>query len=152
MKIPKTIEENLFILDTGKAEESNEELENFVGKLYNTYTKKTESIFNEIEKTTKRLVVAMAKEDKNFFKENIKRHERLLEDLGVVSEFTKRVIKDIEQFDETKIIGNGGRKNRSGFLLSYCENEQELKKIIGKYKLSYFPFRQSVKGLEEKTI
>lgn len=144
MKIPKGIEEHLFLINTGKANESNEELENYVGKLYNTNTKKTESIFQDIEKATKRFLVSMIKEDKEFFKRCIIEHGHLLEELGVVSRLTQRIVRDIEEFGGAKIIGNR-------FLLSYCENEQHLKKIINKYRLTYFPFKQSAIGLEEIT-
>lgn len=152
MKISKGIEEHLFLIDTGKADESNEELENFVGKLYNTNTKKAESIFQDIEKTTKRFLVSMIKEDKEFFKRCIIEHEHLLEDLGVVSRLTQHIIRNIEEFGAAKIIGNGGRRNKSGFLLGYFENEQHVKKIANKYRLTYFPFKQSAIGLEEKII
>lgn len=152
MRIPKGVEQFLFFVDTGKAVESDEELENFVGKSYNADTKKIETIFQQIEKTVKRMVVSIAKEDRIFFKESIKQSERSLEDLGVVSGFTKRVVRDIEEFGTAKIIGNGGRKNRSGYLLVYAEKEAELKKIINRYKLSYFPLRQSAKGLAAQMV
>ena len=145
VKIPKIIEEHLFFIDTGKVNKSYEELENYIGRLYNTDTKKTEFIFNEIEKVTKRLVIAIVKEDTGFFKKSIKQLEQLLENLGIVCEFTKYVIRDIEEFGVAKIIGNG-------FLFVYSEDVDKLKKLVEKYNLSYFKFQQSVKGLVQRII
>ncbi|MBI3366202.1 hypothetical protein HY041_01065 [Candidatus Roizmanbacteria bacterium] len=150
MKFPDVIERRLFFVDTGESEESIQDLENFVSNGYNSNTKKIESIFQEMEKTVKRLVVSIAKEDYRFFQECIKQAEQLLEDLDIVSAFTKKVIRDIDQFGRAKVVGKGGRKNRSGYLLVCSEDERRLKEIINRYKLSYFKFNQSQKGLTQK--
>jgi len=152
IRIPDVIEKHLFFVDTGKAEESDGELENLVGKAFNVSTKRTEAIFQEMEKTTKRLTVSIAKEDGSFFKECLKLNEGLLEKLGVVSGYTRKIIRNLEQIGSAKIIGNGGKKKKSGFLLVYSKDENELKKITNTYNISYFPFHQSAKGLVRNTL
>lgn len=136
MKIPKAIEKKLFVIDTGKQNKPSEELK---------YTKKTESIYNEMEKVTKRLVISIAKEDTDFFRESITRYEELLEDLGVVPQFIKRIIRNLEEFGGAKTIGDR-------YLLAYVEDEDKLKKLVEKYHVSYVKFHQSVKGLFYETI
>src|SRR3989344_6370112 len=70
-KIPKKIEENFYLIDSGKPAESTGEMVEKVGKFYNQRPQFVEEVLNDIEKTTKRMVVSIIKADVVFFSKSI---------------------------------------------------------------------------------
>lgn len=149
-KIPKKIEENLYLIDSGKPFESTGEMVELVGESYNKKPDFIEEVFNDIEKTTKRMVVSIIKEDVDFFAKTIVDNQVLLEMLGVVSKKTKKLLKDLEKFGVGKVTGAGGRKEGSGFILFYSSKPKELEKYCERKKISYLKFKQSLKGLKNE--
>lgn len=126
MRIPKPIEKNLFVVDTGLEDKTN--------------IKFNEKIINEIEKITKRFVISIAKEDADFFHQCIYEEERAYEHLGIVPERMRKLIEQIDTF--------GAAKKISRFLLVFTRNENKLKGVVKKNKLAYIPFRQATTGLQ----
>lgn len=141
IKIPKKFTDNLVLIDTGKPDETTGEMVREVGKLYNTKTGETESILNKIEKTTKRIIVSLMKEDAQFFKDNIRENEILLEQLAVVSPKTNKLLTRLTKNGVGKITGAGGYKNASGYILFYCDDVSTLKDV------AHEPFIPSYLGL-----
>jgi len=115
------------LIDSGKPIETTGEMVQSVGILYNKESKKTEKVMNDIEKITRRIVVSFMKEDASFLKENIQHNQKLLEQIGVVSEKTKRLLLDLKRYGVGKITGGGGRKESSGYVLFWSEKEKNLK-------------------------
>ncbi len=146
-KIPKNIEENLFLIDSGAPEEKTAEMVNLVGKLYNKQTAKVEKTFLEIEKTTKRIVVSIIKEDPIFFKDSLSTNEKYLETLEVVSKKTKQLLDDLSMFGLGKITGAGGKKVGSGYILFFANKKRELIDFLIKSKINFYKFRQDFNGL-----
>ena len=144
IKFPKNIIEHLVLIDTGKPEESSGEIIQTVGKLFNAKGSNTELIMNEIEKTTKRLVVSIMKEDGILFKDAIVQNELLLEAIQIVSQSTKKLLKTLSNKGVGKVTGAGGYKGASGYILFYCDNERVLDGII------HEPFIPSYKGLTKE--
>src|SRR3989344_3382835 len=82
-KIPKKMEENLYLIDSGKPKETTGYMvHNVVGGKYNKSRRLVEEILNDIEKITKRMVVSIIKEDVDFFTKSLIDNQILLEMLG----------------------------------------------------------------------
>ena len=142
-KIPKIIEEKLFLIDSGKPKETTGEMVDFVR------TKAVEKILDEIETTTKKLEESIVKENIDLFKECLTNNENLLEKLEVVSEKTKKLLADLSGFGFGKITGAGGRKTDSGFILFLTEDKEKLVKFLKRKKIDYYQFVQDYQGLKK---
>jgi len=147
-KLPKKFEDNLFLINSGKAMETTGDMVDRMGKLYNAKPEKTEKILNEIEKITKRMVVSVIKEDDVYFKKNISDNEILLEKLGVVSTRAIKLLKQLSSYGAGKMTGAGGIKQGSGFLIFYADKPQELIDFLNKQKITFYKFRQNQTGLQ----
>lgn len=148
-KLPPQIEEHLYLIDTGKPKESTADMVNHVGTLYNHDTPRVEALMQGIEKITKRLVVSVIKEDREFFRKCIAENNELLRELGVVSAKAAALIKSLKPYGEGKITGAGGIKNGSGFVLFFSHNNTELEKNLRERKLSFIKFTQDLKGVRK---
>ncbi len=148
-KIPKNIEERLYLVDTGKPVESTREMVEKVGRLLNEKPKSTRQIFSEIERITKQMVVAIVKEDLNFFAQAVKKNEELLEKLGVVSKFALKKLLPLKESGVFKITGAGGEKGPVGFVL-FVDLKGKAEEALDKAGFSYFKFKFDDKGLLEE--
>ena len=147
VKLPKKFIDSLVLIDTGKPLETTGEMVQKVGQLFNTKGGKTEYIMNDIEKTTKRLIVSIMKEDVLYFKENIKHNEDLLEQIGVVSSSTKKLLAKLNTIGVGKITGGGGYKDSSGYILFFHEDIKALRKLLLGMTVSAIPLVPSYTGL-----
>lgn len=147
IKISKHFIDSLLLIDTGKPSETTGEMVQNVGALFNKESEKTEQILSDIEKTTKRIIVSIMKEDALFFKENIRRNELLLEQIGVVSDRTKKLLLQLKKVGVGKVTGGGGKKDASGYVLFFCDDMKKCKKILDEKSISHMPFIPSYKGL-----
>lgn len=148
-KIPKEIAENLFLIDSGRPSETTADMVQQVGKLYNNKSKFVENIFQKIERTTKRMVVSLMKEDAEFIKETMVENESLLEKIGVVSPSTRELIETLKPFGVGKITGAGGKKDGSGYLLYYAAEKIKLEKYLQEKNIFYLPFNPSQEGVKK---
>lgn len=140
-KIPKNIEEKLFLIDSGKPKETTGEMVNFVG------TQDVVNIFDDIEATTNKFQETMEKENINLFKQCLFDNERLLEKIGVVSENTKILLEELSKFGVGKVTGAGGRKTNSGYILFFTENKKELVNFLRSNKINFYKFVPDYFGL-----
>lgn len=91
---------------------------------------KRDRIFSSIEKCTKQLVIAIHDEDFSLLKSAIFQNEHLLEELGVVSKSTQKLIASIEKVGGVaKISGAGGIKKGSGMVLGVLDDPKEVAAI-----------------------
>lgn len=148
IKIPKNISENLLLIDSGMPTESTLEMVQMVGDLYNKKVSFTEKALLQIEKITKRMVVSLVKEDKEFFKQTIIDNEKLLEKIGVVSDSTRKLLKTLQPFGVGKITGGGGQKTGSGFILFYTDRKSVMESYLKKKKINYLLFVPSFEGVK----
>jgi hydroxymethylglutaryl-CoA synthase len=146
-KIPKKIEDNLYLIDSGKAIESTADMVLGVGKLYNKKPKFIEEILSGVEKVTKRMTVAIIKKDQDFLAKSILENEIYLELFGIVSKKTKQLIDELVNYGIGKVTGAGGKKSGSGYILFYSQNEQKLKGFLKQKGLNYYKFKQDYQGL-----
>ncbi len=147
IKIPVKFIESLVLIDTGKPVESTGEMVQAVGILFNKENIKMERKLYDMEKTTKRIIVSIMKEDLQFFKENLLKNELLLEQIGVVSDKTKHLLSQLKKYGGGKVTGGGGNQAASGFVLFLCEDMGGCKKIVEDNSLSFIPFVPSYTGL-----
>ncbi len=147
-KISENIHSHLYLIDTGKPTESTAEMVAQVGKNYNQDPKKMERLFNQMEKITKRMVVAIVKEDPKLFSECIAENETILEEIGIVSDRAEKLIEDLNQFGKGKITGAGGKTDGSGFILFIAQDEDGMKDYLKERNIMYYKFTQDFEGLK----
>ncbi|KKP60191.1 MAG: Mevalonate kinase [Candidatus Roizmanbacteria bacterium GW2011_GWC2_34_23] len=140
-KVPKNIEEKLFLIDSGKPKETTKEMVNFVA------TQNVANIFEKIEITTKAIIESIKSENIDAFKKGLADNEKLLEDLGVVSDKTKKLLSSLSKFGVGKVTGAGGRKDGSGFILFFADDSKKLIKYLSKIKILFYKFIPDNKGL-----
>ena len=121
-----------------------------VGRLYNLKPQFVEEILNDIEKTTKRMVVSIIKEDAEFFAKTIIDNQVLLDMLGVASSKAKKLLKSLEKFGVGKVTGGGGKKTGSGYLLFYTNKKEQLEKYLKNKDINFYKFKQDFRGLHRE--
>lgn len=150
IKIPQKIENKLFLVDTGEPEETEVEMNMIIGASYKKNPRAAETIFNEMEKCTKRIVISFMKEDASFFQDTMAKSQKLLEMLGVVSDRTKKIMKDISPYAVSKVLGLGGVKKGSGLLLCYVDDKKKFNHSLKKNQLVFYPLQQSLQGVKRE--
>lgn len=148
-KIPKKIEDCLYLIDSGQPEESTSKMVAYVKEKYNKQPNVVEEVFNQIEKTTKRMVVSIIKKDESLFIDSLLNNQSYLEVLDVVSKKTKKLLQDLANFGIGKITGAGGRKKGSGFILFYAKKKNQLEDYLRKKKINFFKFKQDYQGVKK---
>ena len=151
-KIPKNIEENLYLIDSGKPVESTKEMVSYVGKNYNANPKKMDQTLQGIEKITKRMVVSIVKEDISMFKQSIEENNDLLGELGIVSAHTKQFIDELKPYGAGKVTGAGGIQKGSGFILFYADDIEKLTEFLSAKKIEIRKFKQNYTGVIKRYV
>ncbi|MEI6532361.1 MAG: mevalonate kinase [Candidatus Roizmanbacteria bacterium] len=147
-KIPNNIEQKLFLIDSGKSVESTLEMVQLVGRRYNEDPERMEKIMYSIEKFTKRLVISIVKEDVVLFESTLKDIQNKLEEMGVVSDKTKKIIQLLNTFGTGKVTGAGGVIDGSGFVLFFTTDQEGLIQFLNEQKIPYYQFKQDTRGVE----
>lgn len=148
-KIPSAIQDRLVLIDSGKPVESTTHMIRHLGKRYNTDPKGMEKALNFVEKTTRRMVVSIMKEDAGMFGQSIKDNGKALVDVGIVSKQAQKLISSLSSYGVGKVTGAGGIKKGSGliiFFLNQSSSIQDLKKE----GIKIIPFMQSHEGLKKE--
>ena len=137
-RITKNIEKNLLLIDSGKPKETTGEMVKLVKSVGSV--KSVKIILNQIEIETKKILGAIEKENVDQFRNSVVANEKLLEDLGVVSDETIKLLNDLSKFGVGKVTGAGGKKTGSGFILFYAEDRQKLIKYLNIKKIIFYKF------------
>ena len=157
-KISKNIEKNLLLIDSGKPEETTGEMVKLViGRQIELdeircnrmkSVNPTETIFDRIEIETNKILNSIEKENVDQFKNSLFVNEKLLEELGIVSDRTKKLLKELSKFGVGKVTGAGGKKTGSGFILFYTDQIDKLINYLIKRKIIYHKFIPDNIGLK----
>lgn len=142
-KIPKKIEEKLFLIDSGKPKETTGEMVSLVR------AKISQEILNEIAMSTKKLEESIERKNVNLFQECLVDNEKMLEKLEVVSIKTKKLIAALTKFGVGKVTGAGGYKTNSGYIFFYADKKEKLLNYLNKKKISYNKFAVDNTGLKK---
>jgi len=149
-KIPKNFP--LFLIDSKKPKEKTKEMVQMVYKKYQKNNNSLlESIFSDMEKVTKKMVLAIKEKNKFLFQQSLLDNEIFLEILGVVSSKTKKFLQRLSSFGVGKITGAGGKEEGSGFILFFAEKEKQLIDFLKKEKINFFKLSLDNKGVYEQS-
>ncbi len=141
---------SIYLIYSGKPEESTGEMIKTVKDFILRSPKEAEKIFKETEKITRNFLRFLSGEELNFGG-LITRNERLLEQLGVVSVKTKRLIQKIESIGgSAKISGAGGIKTNSGIILAYHAQPEILTDFAKQEKLEILEAKLGERGIKSE--
>lgn len=150
---PKKQAKNFVAIHTGNPAESTGEMVSAVRNLYQKKPEFIESILSSQEKLTRKLLSAIRDSDDTLMIRIIRAGEKNLESLGVVSEFSKSIIREIERKGgAAKICGAGGKQKSSGVVLAYHKNPELLNDIAKHYSFSFEPIVLGAEGIREEII
>jgi mevalonate kinase len=148
---PKNLADKFVTIFTGKPDETTGELVAHVREQYNIHRHKIKEILDSQEELTRGLVAALQTQDIEGIKQIIKAGEANLEAMGVVSDSTKQIIRDIEVASgAAKICGAGGRAGASGIVLAFHEDGKALQDLLKYHNLSYSPVNLGEEGIREE--
>jgi len=147
-KIPEKIVQNFLIIDSGKPIESSGEMVGLVRKLYKEDQQKVETFLDSQGELVQDLAHALEEGDSKKMMEIITMGEKNLEDLGVVSEYVKQIIREIENSGGVaKMCGGGGKTHGTGVLLSYHPDLSVLQEVVSTLNLPYFQVELGGRGV-----
>ncbi len=124
LDLSEEVKQNFFLLDTGKPEETTGEMVGLVKKFIDQNPRKAKKIFDEQEALAKDLLFAL-QHNTDAVLEIIKKGEKNLENLGVVSSSVKKIIRAIEKAGgAAKMSGGGGKTKGTGMLIGYLKDHE----------------------------
>lgn len=147
-KLPEAIESKLFLIDTGKPLESTAEMVKQVSLFYNGNPAEADEILYKIEKTTKRMVVSVIKEDIEGFRKAIEENHNYLVQLGVVSQNAINLLSDLKEYGVGKITGAGGKKHGAGFILFLSVDPEKTQLFLQEKRIPFISFIQDFHGVQ----
>lgn len=151
MKMSEDITKNFYIINTGTPTESTGEMVSNVRKLVEENELLTKEIFDRQEELVKDLRLAIEKNIPRQIPGIIKRGEENLEKIGVVSDYVKKIIRDIEESGgAAKICGAGGTTKSTGIILIYATDLKKLKEVLKSHQLDPSQLTLGVEGLREE--
>jgi mevalonate kinase len=147
-RVSKNIEKNLLLIDSGKPEETTGEMVKSVESVESVKSvESVRSVIDRIEIETNNILNSIEKENVDQFRNSVVANEKLLEDLGVVSDETIKLLNDLSKFGVGKVTGAGGKKTGSGFILFYTNNKEKLIDYLNDKKIKYYKFMPDSQGL-----
>jgi mevalonate kinase len=145
---PKRNFPKIYLLNTGKPDETTREMVEFVADRYRTRKSYYDIVFRKMELVTRSFLEFLIGDQKIDFGSLIKENEKLLEELGVTSDSTKKIIRRIENIGGVaKISGAGGRKDKSGIVIVYHKNPVKLLNFAKKNNLDLFSVKMGEEGV-----
>ena len=137
------------LIDSGKPVESTGEMVAALRQKYQISNIKYQKIFKKAGDTTAKFIKWLAKMNSDNLRNLILENEKLLEELGVVGNKAKKIIRLIEKNNgAAKICGAGGIKEGSGMILSYHQDLDKLKQVLAENRLSYLDIKLGEKGVK----
>lgn len=149
--LSKKLAGNFTIIHTGTPNETTGEMVSFVRASYKKDPLEIGAIFDGQEKLTRDLLPAIKNEDESELIRIIREGENNLEKLGVVSEFVKGIIREIEKAGgAAKICGGGGKTKGTGIVLAHHKSPSVLNKIALRFRLESSKITLGEEGLKEE--
>lgn len=135
--LPENVSGNFYIINTGTPAETTGEMVSLVRALVEKQSKFANAILNDQENLVHDLLTALEKSEHDEIVEIIRKGETNLERLGVVSDYSKKIIRDIEKSGgAAKICGAGGKTKSTGIILIYHQNFKKLKNMLKSHQLN----------------
>ncbi|MEI8232367.1 MAG: mevalonate kinase [bacterium] len=132
----KKILKKIWLIDSGKPDETTGEMVQMVKEKYND-NKKLGEVFEKIGGICIQLQKDL--EDDHFTPEWITENERLLEQLSIVGNKAQSIIDQIEMIGgHAKVCGAGGVRSGSGVILAYHQDDLKFEEWLINKKYAYF--------------
>ncbi len=147
-KIPDSVSNNFFILNTGTPVETTGEMVGYVRKLYQEHPEIVEAFLREQERLTRELVSVLGAGNEKELIRIIREGEKNLEWIGVVSNLSKEIIREIEvKGGAAKICGGGGKEKGTGVLLVYHKDPSVIHEIAKAKNVSCLQAKLGAEGV-----
>jgi len=146
---------NFSLINTGKPGNTTKETVEYVKLRVKSEEVKMKSLFDTNEIQTKRIAVALKENDELALMDAIQIGENTLEEMGVVSDEVKPLIRKIEDSGGTaKILGGGSLTGNVGFVLAYHKDTEKLSSIVSPFGYIIDPVTLGADGvrLENKQL
>jgi mevalonate kinase len=128
----------LILVNTGRPKESTREMVMMVSERFKKEPKRTGSIMREIEKISTAFLHYLTVNNSINLSDLIKQNERYLEELSVVSDATKFLLREIENIGGAgKICGAGGKLEDSGLVLIYHPDDNKIASFLKKQNIKF---------------
>lgn len=145
---PQKLAKNFLAIHTGTPIESTGEMVSAVRNLYKKNTEFIDGILSSQEKLTRELLTAIKNGNDTLMIYIIRKGEKNLQTMGVVSEFTSSIIRIIEENGgAAKICGGGGKTRGTGILLAYHRNGKVVERIADNFNCPCFKIAVGEEGL-----
>jgi mevalonate kinase len=147
LSIPKNLN-HFLLINTGRPKENTGQMVALVREKFTHQTEKYNELFNINEQQVDLITEALKKGNEKALIDAIQKGEQTLEDMGVVSEKVKPLIRDIEKNrGAAKILGGGGISEGVGFLLCYYNDIKSIKSTVSTYGYSVQNIRLGEEGV-----
>lgn len=148
---PQKLAKNFVAIHTGTPVESTGEMVSAVRALYKKNSEFVDKILSSQEKLIRELLSAIKNGDDTLMIRIIRAGEKNLENLGVVSNSAKLLIRSIEEIGgAAKICGAGGKLKGSGMVLAYCLNKEKIEKLVALNRFWYNDLSLGAEGLRRE--
>ena len=149
--IPSDLAKKFTLINTGKPSESTGEMVSLVRTLKETDPTIVDAFLQEQERLTRDLIGVVKNSNEKEFIRVIREGEKNLERIGVVSDYVKPLIREIEfAGGAAKICGAGGKTKATGIILAYSPETAIVEKIATSHNFSYFSQQLGVDGIKEE--
>lgn len=144
---------NFLVIQTGRPVESTGEMVSAVRQKIQSVSRRThykfQKIIQRMGRVTEKFIRIFKKADFSQLKQLILENEKLLEQLGVVSGRTKKLIKELENLGvAAKICGAGGIKENSGVVLALVDHKDDIDQLLAKREIENFKIKINQRGVK----
>jgi len=131
--------DNFVLINSGQAQETTKEMVELVAKDLSKNTN-SHKIIKKIGRVSQKIINDLKNDQ--FNDQLIKKNQKLLEELGVVGQKARKIVKLIENIGGVaKVTGAGGVKDGSGLLLAYHSNKEALMNLANLQQLEVLPIK-----------
>jgi mevalonate kinase len=146
----KELEEQMYLIDTGKIQETNQEILEYVKLKTEGNPARFKKILNDIAKITRTLVLGLYENRQKLFLDALFRNEKENKKISSLNPKSKSILEQISNFGFAKILQPGGHSHGSGFCLFVCQKKSKsLESYLLNHNILYFKLKSSKKGLEK---
>jgi len=139
------------LLDSGRAKETTGEMVAGVRGKYQQQKTKMTRVLKTVGSLTEKMIACFQQRRFRRLPELIKENELRLEEMGVVGEKARSLIRKIEKLGgAAKICGAGGLKEGSGVVLGYHPDQKLIINFAKKQKIPYFLVKLGVQGARDE--
>jgi len=151
LHLSQKIQSRFFIINTGSPKETTGEMVTFVKKHVARNKERMEEIFQNQEVLVEKLEAALQNNETDAIPEILKRGEKNLESMGVVSNTSKKIIREIEKLKScAKVCGGGGISGPTGILLAFANNAKKIQHIAKKNNVPFDTVLLGEEGIREE--